>query len=115
MAEIKNWMDAFRTQRRENVYVLKVTITEENRRVQIVKEIVDCPKGEVGSWYANNLLFRLANEILKGTELETAAWEDKLAFYSESDKDYAYTKMKGLCKRAVAEMKWYQELPQSET
>lgn len=111
MSETKNWMDSFRTQKKENVYVLTVTISEEDKKKQVVKEVVDCLKGEVGARYANNLLFRLANETLKGTEFETAAWEDRMAFSRESDKDYAYIKMKGLKKRAIAEMKWYRKLP----
>ncbi|MCM1044219.1 MAG: hypothetical protein NC417_01805 [Candidatus Gastranaerophilales bacterium] len=111
MSETENWMDSFRTQKRENVYVLTVTIIEQNKKEQIVKEVVDCPRGEAGAWYAGNLLFRLANEKLRGTEFETIAWEDSRMFDHESDKDYAYVKMKGLQKRVIAEMKWYQELP----
>lgn len=112
MTEMENWMDSFRTQERENVYVLTVTMIEEENKVQAVKEVVDCPEGEVGAWYANNLLFRLANETLKGTEFERVLWKERRALTRESDKDYAYIKTIGARKRVTAEMKWYQQLPE---
>ncbi|MCM1047163.1 MAG: hypothetical protein NC433_01900 [Clostridiales bacterium] len=111
MTETANWIEAFRTQKKEDVYVLTVTITDEDKKEEVIKEVVDCPKGEVGAWYGNNLLFRLANEKLKDTELETIEWEDRLILNRTSDKDYSYMKMKGLKKRVLAEIKYYQELP----
>lgn len=112
MTEMENWMDSFRTQERENVYVLTVTVIEEEKKVQTVKEVVDCPRGEVGAWYANNLLFRLANETIKGTEFEKVLWKEHWAMTRVSDKDYAYIKTIGGRKRVTAEMKWYQQLPE---
>lgn len=112
MFETENWMDSFRTQKRENVYVLTVEIIEEENGKQVVKEVVDCPEGEVGAWYANNLLFRLANEALRGTEFERILWKERRAMNRASSKDYAYTKTAALRKHVIADMKWYQQLPE---
>lgn len=129
MLKKENWMDSFRTQSRENVYVLKVSIIKEKREEKNIREVVDCPKGEVGAWYANNLLCRLANEALMGTELEKISWRERryvdvsaesdedfaclrMESRRNSDKDYAYMKSKDQRNYAIAEMKWYQQLPE---
>lgn len=112
MFETENWMDTFRTQKRENVYVLTVKITEKENVKQVVKEVVDCPAGEVGAWYANNLLFRLANEALRGTEFERILWRERRVIKRASSKDYAYEKKADAGKYVIADMKWYQQLPE---
>lgn len=122
----KNWMDSFRTQSRENVYVLKVIIMEEEKEIKNIREVVDCPKGEAGVWYANNLLCRLANEALKGMGFDEISWRefpDTLYDFKDRDyayliteeqldpdKDYAYMKSKDKRNFVLAEMKWYQQL-----
>lgn len=128
MPKNKNWIDSFRTKCRENVYVLKVSIIEEKKEVKNIREVVDCPKGEVGVWYANNLLCRLANEALTGMEYDKILWREcpdrvfwnsdeeykylKPKYRPDSDKDYAYMKSKDRRNYVVAEMKWYQQLPE---
>lgn len=105
-------MDSFRTKNRENVYVLEVRIIEEGKEVKNIREVVDCPKGEVGVWYVNNLLCRFANEALKGTEIEKFSWREYHRSSRESDKDYAYTKAKDVQNYVIAGMKWHQQLPE---
>lgn len=112
MSKIENWIDSFRTQNRENVYVLTVSIIQEEKEVKTIREVVDCLKGEVGMCYANNLLCRLSNEVLKDTEFEKLPWREHRKMPHESDKDYAYIKTKDRQNYAMAEMKWYQQLPE---
>lgn len=128
MSKTENWMESFRTQSKGNVYVLKVSIFEEKKEIKNIREVVDCPKGEVGVWYANNLLCRLANEALIGMEYDKILWREcpdmvywnsdkdyrylKAGLQCNSDKDYAYMKSKDRRNYVVAEMKWYRELPE---
>lgn len=114
MTNNENWMDAFRTKNRENVYVLKVTLIEDGKEVKNISEVVDCPKGEVGVWYANNLLCRLANEILRGTKIEKCQWGQYHSISHEADTDYIYKKIKDSQNEAMAEMKWYEQLPEEK-
>ncbi len=110
MAGNENWMDAFRAKNGGNVYVLQVSIMEEGKEVKYIKEVVDCPKGEAGVWYAGNLLCRLANEAVKGTKLETHpwrefhTWKECHKFAGGSSKNYLYKKVKDPVNYAKAEM-----------
>lgn len=106
MADNKNWLDAFRTQNTKNVYVLRVRIVEEGIEVKNIEEVVDCPKGEAGVWYAGNLLCRLANEAVRGTKLETYPWRESHRLGGGEGRDYLYKKVKNPENYARAEMEW---------
>lgn len=112
MSKKENWIDSFRTQSRENVYVLTVSVVVKEKEIVSVREIVDGLKGDVGVCYANNLLCRLANEHIKGTDFEKILWREYRTMKPETDKDFAYIKTKDQQNHVVAGMKWYQQLPE---
>lgn len=114
MSENNNWFEQFRSQSRENIYVLKVRAFEEDNEIRNKTEIIDCPKGEAGVLYANNLLCRFANEILMDTDLEGIPWEIYRRKMYDTEKNFKYIKRKGNKDYAVAELIWLDKLLSDE-
>lgn len=112
MTKKENWIESFRTQSRENVYVLTLRVVVKGTTIVDVREVVDGLKGEVGVRYANNLLCRLANERLKDTDLEKVFWREHRGLGPKPDLDFSYVKIKNEENYAKAGMKWYQQLPE---
>ncbi len=101
----ENWMAAFRARNLGDVYNLQVSVVENDKTVKHIKELVDCPKGEVGTWYAHNLLCRLANEAIKGTKLEAYPWREvRRMGVAGAGKNYLYRKVKDSENYVKAEM-----------
>ena len=88
MADNNNWIEQFRSQSRLNVYVLTVSIVECGIDMLEVQEVIDCPKGELGVRYAHNILSRLSNEILTGTDFEEMPWEKISELMLNSIRDF---------------------------
>lgn len=106
MAKKESWMDSFRAKNGGDVYVLQVSIVEKGKEVKNIREVVDCPRGEVGVWYAGNLLCRLANEAVRGTKMETYPWRESRRLSGGASKYYQYRKLKDSDNYAKAEMEW---------
>ena len=110
MSENNKWLEQFRSQSRENIYVIKVSVFEEDNEIRNEMEIIDCPKGEAGALYANNLLCRFANEILLDTDLEAIPWEICRRKIYSAERNFKYIKRKGNKDYAIAELIWLDEL-----
>lgn len=106
MEKNKKWMDTFRTKSKENIYVLKVRVIEEGVKVKDIVEVVDCPGGEVGVWYAHNLLCRLANEVAKGSKMEKIPWREVRNIAGGVSYFYVYKKVKDSENNVYAEIEW---------
>lgn len=107
-----NWIEPFRSQSRLNVCVLTVRIVECGIDMLKVREVIDCPKGELGVRYAHNILSRLSNEILAGTDFEEMPWERINEMFPNSIWDFKYIKRQDDKNRAVAQMEWFEKLPE---
>lgn len=110
MVKYNNWFEPFRSQKKENVYILTVSITEEHEEIQKVQEVIDCLDGELGIRYAHNLLCRLADEILAGTEYEETAWEISHGIRRGTDRSYEYIKRNKKGYYAEACLEWVDKL-----
>ena len=75
MVRERTGVEQFRTTRKENVFVLTVTIIKDGAVEKECREVVDAYRGELGDRYAENMLFRMANHILAGTVYEKKPWE----------------------------------------
>ena len=111
MADNNNWIEPFRTQSRLNVYVLTVSIVECGIDMLEVREVIDCPKGELGVRYAHNILSRLSNEILMGTDFEKMPWERFNEPFPNSIWDFQYVKWQDDKNRVKASMEWFEKMP----
>lgn len=111
MADNNNWIEQFRSQSRLNVYVLSIRIVECGIDMLEVQEVIDCPKGELGVRYAHNILSRLSNEIIAGTDFEEMPWERFNELFPNSIRDFKYIKRQDDKNRAVAQMEWFEKLP----
>ena len=109
-----NWIETFRSHSRLNVYVLTVRIVECGVDMIEVQEVIDCPKGELGVRYAHNILSRLSNEILAGTDFEEMPWERCNELLPHSVWDFKYIKRQDDKSRAVASMEWFEKLPEDK-
>ena len=93
MVKEKDFMEPFLAKRNKDVYELTVTMMHNQRKaVEITKEIDSYP-GEVGKRYASNLLLRMGNSVVVGTELEKIPWEESKSRETwERADDFAYIK-----------------------
>lgn len=108
MLEERTHLEGFHVERRENVYVLFVEIVRNKNREKVMTETIDAYEGEVGRRYAENLLFRFANQALKRTEFTDVAWE-KEKIMLPSGKTTTFIKRAGDDAYALAYMRWYEQ------
>lgn len=76
MLEDKEFRERFGTEKRQQVYQLSLTSESKEKKEVVAVEYVDAYPGEVGLWYAQKLLFRWANSLLKDTDYKDKVWED---------------------------------------
>ena len=84
----------FRTKETQNIYQLSITLVNKSRKIVGIKEDIDAYSGEVGRRYAKNLLFRMGNEVAKGTEYEGIPWEEMKKSGMSSVMEFGFIKSK---------------------
>lgn len=114
MVEDRDIMEPFRTKRIKNIFQLSVIIVKNGKREKLETEFIDAYKGEVGILYAQKLLFRWANHVLKDTELSNAVWEEYRIKLCSMPKQSQFIKRgkDGDC--AIAIMGWCPDLENSQ-
>lgn len=106
MLEDRKIMETSYVEQRENVYVLFVEIMQNAKSERRRAKIIDAYEGEVGKRYAENMLFRFANEELRRTKFAEIEWEKEEKFLPEG-KTIVYKKYVDEGNYAVAYMRWY--------
>lgn len=76
MLEDKEFRERFGTEETQQVYQLSLTLESKEKKEEIAVEYVDAYPGEVGLLYAQKLLFRWANLLLKNTDYKDKVWEE---------------------------------------
>ena len=89
MVEQKDIMEPFLAKRNKAIYELSIVLVLDDEEVLNYSKDIDAYDGEVGIRYANNLLFRLGNAALFGSELEKIPWKE-LSY--NNDKVFSYIK-----------------------
>lgn len=72
----QEFRERFGTEREQQVYQLSLTSAGKEKTEIVAIEYVDAYPGEVGLMYAQQLLLRWANSLLKNTEYEDKVWEN---------------------------------------
>jgi len=84
----------FRAKENRNIYQLTITLVNKSRKIVGIKENIDAYSGEVGKRYAKNLLFRIGNDVVKGTEFEKIPWEEMKKSDMSHEKEFGFIKSK---------------------
>lgn len=84
----------FRAKENRNIYQLTITLVNKDRKIVEIKENIDAYSGEVGKRYAKNLLFRMGNDVVKGTEFENIPWEEMEKSDIPREKEFGFIKSK---------------------
>lgn len=106
MLDEKLNLEPFRAKNSKSVYKLNIILMENGKKEVEVKETIDAFPGKIGLKYAQNILFRVGNEIVKNTLLEYASWKDVKLEDVYDIRDMAYKKegIDGTCLLAL--LKW---------
>ncbi len=72
----QEFRERFGTEREQQVYQLSLTSSGKEKTEVVAIEYVDAYPGEVGLLYAQQLLLRWANSLLRNTEYEDKVWEN---------------------------------------
>lgn len=102
-----DFMDDFRAKENKAVYVLSIVMVRGEKKEASVSETIDAYKGEVGIRYARNLLLRMGNYVISGTELEKIPWEEDKMFCSGEGRDWGYIKSNENGDYILATANWY--------
>lgn len=92
MLENRENFNLFRAKGNRDMYELTLTYVNRYQETTERKEIIDAYLGEVGRRYADNLLFRLGNEMVKGTDLENIPWKKTPLEKPIEDREWGYLK-----------------------
>lgn len=106
MLENRDNFALFRAKGNRDMYELLITLVDRNQEEIEIKEMIDAYPGEVGRRYASNLLFRLGNEMVKGTELEDISWKKVVMDSSVEEQEFGYMKRGEDGNRLFAFAKW---------
>ena len=72
----KEFRERFGAEKEQQVYQLSLTSDSREKTEMVAIEYVDAYPGEAGLLYAQQLLFRWVNSLLKNTEYKDKVWEN---------------------------------------
>ena len=104
MVNYKEQLAPFRATGTRDMYRLHFLLSNKMQKQVEVIENIDFYYGDLGENYAKNIIFRIGNEIVKGTDLEHIPWEKMKEENTISNREFAYGKKdrNGNCLLALA-------------